>query len=66
MKAKIRWGTFSLGIVIVALGIGSCITGTFEMSNFGIYLEGTHARLSGAVLCIFGLGIMFTGVKRNV
>lgn len=62
---KINWSTVLLGLIITGLGLGASITGSFEMSNFGVDLEGSHARLSGAVLSIFGLCLIYTGVHRK-
>ncbi len=61
---KIKWGSLILGVVIMGLGFGSFLSETFEMSNFGIYLIGLHARVSGLVLATFGGLIFYSGIKK--
>jgi putative Mn2+ efflux pump MntP len=64
MKIYKKWN-FYTGLLFCVLGSIALFTGSFEMSNYGVYLTGTQARLSGGVLVVYGAWWIFSSVREQ-
>ncbi len=61
-----NWSLLFGGGGCLVFGSCSSITGDFHMSNYGLYLTGTHARICGLLLVILGGHVLYCAFKKGV
>lgn len=65
MQIKKKWSDYLLGIVLIIIGFGSYLNETVDLSSRGIHLVGTHAKVIGLLLVIFGIIIVCFGLRGH-
>lgn len=60
-----NWPAFLGGVGCLLFGGCAIVKADFHMSNYGLYLTGAHAIISGALLLIFGLYAVYCGLGKK-
>jgi hypothetical protein len=62
-KEKIDWGIFSLGVIATLVGHSCALTG--QAGYRAGYATGTHVRVGGAIVALFGLLALYEALKKD-
>ncbi len=66
LSVKVKnWPALFSGVGCLIFGGCSIVKADFHMSNYALYLTGTHARVSGALLAAVGLYAIYCGIKKS-